>query len=60
MIIVFPRASLSEDKGINNPVHKFWTCAILFYNSLVDGKYQESKCQANTQYSEPPCREFFV
>lgn len=60
MIFAFSEMSLAEDKGLNNPVHKFWSCAITSYNSLVDGKYQEDRCRANTQYSELPCREFFV
>jgi hypothetical protein len=60
MIFSFPSLLIAEDSSVNNPLHKFWICAITDYNSLVDGKYQEGKCRANTQYSEPPCREFFL
>lgn len=59
VISAFPEMPLAEDKE-PNPVHKYWTCAITSYNSLVEGKYQEGRCRANTEYSEPPCREFFV
>ncbi|WP_394752870.1 hypothetical protein [Crenothrix sp.] len=60
MILSLPTLLIAEDNSLNNPLHKFWICAITDYNSLVDGNYQESKCRANTQYSEPPCREFFL
>ena len=60
VISAFPEMPLAEDKGLINPVHKYWTCAITSYNSLVEGKRQEGRCRTNTEYSEPPCREFFV
>lgn len=60
IISAFPQVTFAKDQGLKNPVHKFWSCAITTYNTLVDGNYQENKCRANTQYSEPPCREFFV
>jgi hypothetical protein len=60
LIFAFPNLLLAENKGATNPVHKYWTCAISSYHSLVDRKYQETQCSANTEYSEPPCREFVV
>lgn len=51
---------LAKDKGLDTPTHKFWSCTITSYNSTVDSKYHEDRCMANTQYSEPPCKEFFV
>ncbi|WP_411727468.1 hypothetical protein [Methyloglobulus sp.] len=60
IISALPEILLGGDKGPINPVHKYWSCAITSYNSLVEGKYQEGRCRANTEYSELPCREFFV
>ena len=60
VILAFPVLMLAATKGSANPVHKYWTCAISSYNSLVDGKYEEAQCRANTEYSDPPCRGFVV
>ncbi len=60
LILAFPNMPLAENNGAVNPVHKYWTCAISSYHSLVNGKYQEAQCRANTEYSEPPCRGFVV
>ncbi len=40
--------------------HKYWVCGVTTYHAVVGGKSQQGKCQANTAYSEPPCREFMV
>jgi hypothetical protein len=60
LIFSFPEILYAEEQGLNNPIHKFWSCAITTYNSLVNGKVQEDRCRANTQYSEPPCQAFFI
>jgi hypothetical protein len=60
LVLALPEVSLAENNQAANPVHKYWTCVISSYHSLVDGKYQEAQCRSNTEYSEPPCREFVV
>ncbi len=60
MLLIFPDVPLAEDKELLLPPHRYWVCSISSYNSFIDGKYQESKCRANTEYSKPPCREFVV
>jgi hypothetical protein len=55
-----PRILFAEDRVAENSIHKFWFCAIASYNALIEGNYQAGKCRSNTQYSEPPCREFFI
>jgi hypothetical protein len=52
--------ALAADVESKTPVHKYWTCAISSYSSAVDDNYQKYTCRANTQYSNPPCREFVV
>jgi hypothetical protein len=60
LVLALPDVSLAENNEAANPVHKYWTCAISSYHSLVDGKYQEAQCRSSTEYSEPPCRGFVV
>lgn len=55
-----PNITLAENKGSVNPTHKYWTCTISSYYSMLNGKHQAAQCLANTEYSEPPCREFVV
>ena len=56
----FPKMPLAEDSDLQNSTHKYWVCAISAYHSIIDGKRQEGECRANTEYSEPHCRQFVV
>lgn len=60
MIVILPQIAYTVEQASDNPVHKYWVCAINRYSTLEDGKYQAHTCRANTQYSEPPCPEFYV
>lgn len=60
LILIFPQLSLAGSDGSSSPIHKYWVCAISSYHSIIDGKRQEGKCIANTEYSEPHCKEFVV
>ena len=53
-ILTFPLLSCAEG------IHKYWVCGVTTYHAVVGGKPQQGKCQANTAYSGPPCREFVV
>ncbi len=56
-ILALPQLSCA---GGGAAVHKYWVCGVTTYHSVVGGKSQQGKCQANTAYSNPPCREFMV
>jgi hypothetical protein len=60
LTFTFPQMSLAGGNDSSSPTHKYWVCAISSYHSIIDGKRQEGKCNANTEYSEPRCREFVV
>jgi hypothetical protein len=60
MGFALPVLALAADVESKMPVHKYWTCAISSYTAEVDGKYQEYSCRTNTEYSNPPCREFVL
>ena len=59
-IFLFPTVLVAGGDDPKATPHKYWVCAISSYYSLVDGKREEGKCRANTEYSEPQCREFYV
>ena len=60
LILTIPKPLLAQNSGTAPPIHKYWTCAISSYDSWVNGKHQTARCQANTEYSAPPCRGFVV
>jgi hypothetical protein len=60
IVLICPHLLSAEETGVNNPVHKYWTCTISYYHSLINGNRKEAQCRANTEYSEPPCRGFVV
>jgi len=60
ILLVSCNMARAEETGTTNAVHKYWTCTISSYHSLINGRYQQAQCRANTEYSEPPCRGFVV
>jgi hypothetical protein len=60
VMLYFPNVVLAGSNESANPTHKYWVCAISSYYSQIDGKREDGKCRANTEYSEPQCREFVV
>jgi hypothetical protein len=59
-VLIWPHFLSAGETGVNNLVHKYWTCTISSYHSMVNGNRKEAQCRANTAYSEPPCRGFVV
>ena len=52
--------SIADTNGLTEKNHKYWLCAVSTYRHINQGNDQEYKCRANTEYSEPPCREFLL
>lgn len=52
--------SFAESNGLSNKIHKYWICAVSTYRYLNNGNQKEYHCRANTEYSESPCREFYL
>lgn len=52
--------ALADNESMSDSVHKYWVCGISSYSSIVADQRQDRQCRANTAYSDPPCREFYV